>query len=168
MAKPKSVIRPTIIQAEYCDASPIDTKDPVVEHIKNKNIHIDQDLRDNINYARKDIDFHSSNEDIHVSLKEKDTWNDKESKQGAQAKANKVMNSLQNHINDSTVHLTKSEKELLKDKYTKAEVRNLVKHTLTGLTFLPRVNSRSELDIKYPDPKINSCVYIKSLNILVV
>ena len=164
MAKPKSVIRPTIIQAEYCDASPIDTKDPVVEHIKNKNIHIDQDLRDNINYARKDIDFHSSNEDIHVSLKEKDTWNDKESKQGAQAKANKVMNSLQNHINDSTVHLTKSEKELLKDKYTKAEVRNLVKHTLTGLTFLPRVNSRSELDIKYPDPKINSCVYIKSLN----
>ena len=125
MAKPKSIISSTTIKPAITDAVTIEHKDPVVGHIKNKDIHVDQNLRDNINYTRKDIDSHSSNQDIHVSLKEKDIWNNKESKQGSQAKVNKVMNSLQVHMNDNTVHLTKSEKELFKDKYTKSEVRNL-------------------------------------------
>ena len=159
MAKPKSVIKPTAV---YTNSEPVESKESVAEHIKDKNIHVDQNLRDNINYARKDIESHVSNEDVHVTMKEKATWNNKESQQGSQAKANKVMNSLQVHINDSSVHLTKKEKDIFKDKYTKSETRNLLKHSLTGLVFLESVFNRSELSSKYPDPKFNSCVYIRS------
>ena len=162
MAKPKSIITPTVVSTVH--TAKVEQAEPnisVVEHIKDNDIHVDQNLRDSINYARKDIESHVSNNDIHVSTKEKDIWNNKETQQGAQAKANKVMNSLQNHINDNTVHLTKTEKQVLKDKYTKSETRNLLKHALTGLVFLKSVFDRSELEIKYPDPKFNSCVKLR-------
>lgn len=166
MARPKSVITPTIVK--YDDITPVKPTDSVVEHIKNTDIHVDQNLRDNINYARKDIESHSENTDIHVTNSEKLAWNAKETPAGAQSKANKVMNSLQIHANDKTVHLTQAERELLKNTYTKSEVRNLVKHTLIGLKYLDSVTTRSELGIKYPNPEFNSCVYIKSEKISVV
>lgn len=167
MAKPKSVIAPNIVNASSI-AEPVKYKDPVLEHIKNTDIHVDQNLRDNVSYTRKDIDSHSSNEDIHVTAAEKATWNNKESQQGAQTKANKVMNSLQNHMNDKSVHITKAEKDSFKDKYTKSETRNLLKHTLTGLKFLPAVLNRNDLERKYPNPEFNSCVYIRDVKLNVI
>lgn len=160
MAKPKSIITPTIVSTTSVEEQPKNNT-LVTEHIKDTDIHVDQNLRDSINYTRTSIDSHADDTDIHVSAKEKDTWNSKESQQGAQAKANKVMNSLQNHMNDNTVHLTSAEKQTLKDKYTKSETRNLLKHTLTGLEFLKSVFNRTELNTKYPNPKFNSCVYLR-------
>ena len=167
MAKPKSIITPTAVKTSV-NNEPVQTTVEIEEHLKNKDIHVDQNLRDSINYARKDIESHISDQDIHISSKEKDTWNNKESQQGAQAKANKVMSSLQNHTNDNTVHLTKTEKELFKDKYTRSETRNLLKHSLTGLVFLKSVFNRSELNTKYPDPKFNSCVYLRESKMSVI
>lgn len=161
MAKPKSVITPTIVK--YTDVEPVKPTDSVLEHIKNENIHVDQNLRDNINYARKDIESHSSNENVHITAVERAAWNTKETPQGAQSKANKVMSSLKVHTNDTTVHLTQAERELLKNVYTKPEVRNMMKHTLTGLVFLPSVIQKNDLYTKYPNPQFNSCVYIRSL-----
>lgn len=161
MAKPKSIITPTMVSVAKINPESQKSTPLVDEHINDKDIHVDQNLRDSINYNRNNLEFHVDNNDIHVSVKEKDTWNNKESQQGAQAKANKVMNSLQNHMNDNTVHLTKNEKQLLKDKYTKSETRNLLKHALTGLTFLKSVFNKTELNTKYPNPEFNSCVYLR-------
>lgn len=161
MAKPKGSIFHPVKETIEPTIALNPQKTEMENHIKDKIIHVDQNLRDNINYARKDIDQHKNDERIHVTEAEKATWNSKESVKGAQAKANKVLNSLELHKSDSNIHITTAEKELFKDKYTKAETRNLVKHTLTGLTFLPAVNYFYELNEKYPEPKLNSVVEVK-------
>lgn len=164
MAKPKgSIFHPakeTVTTTETVYNNP--QKAEMEKHVKDNLIHVDQNLRDSINYARKDIDQHVNDEKVHVSETEKATWNAKESVQGAQSKANKVLNSLELHTNDNTIHITKAEKDSFKDKYTKAETRNLVKHTLTGLTFLPSVNTYSDIAVKYTEPKFNSVVEVKN------
>ena len=137
-------------------------KSKVDSHISDKNIHIDEHLRDNVSYVRKTLDTHTASDDIHVSKKEKDTWNAKESPEGAQSKANVVMNSLNLHKEDYNAHVTKKEKDSYNDKYTRAETRNLLKHSLTGLVFLKAVQDRLELNRVYPKPEFNSCVYVKS------
>lgn len=172
MAKPKS-IQPTIIPRSTTNLTSNvvksnDSRTVLDNHINNKDIHVDQNLRDNINYARKDIEKHNENENIHVSIQEKDKWNNKETPQGAQSKVNKVNNSLRLHINDHNSHITKAEKEVFKDKYTKAEIRNLLKHALTGLIFEKSVATRTELDIKYPEPKFNTCVFIRTTKTTVI
>lgn len=164
MAKPKgSIFHPvkeTVTTTETVNINP--QKAEMEKHINDKNIHVDQNLRDNINYARKDIEQHVNDEKVHVTETEKATWNAKESVQGAQSKVNKVLNSLELHTNNSNMHITKAEKESFKDKYTKAETRNLVKHTLTGLSFLPSVNTYSDISIKYPNPKFNSVIEVRN------
>ena len=137
-------------------------KSKVDSHISDKNIHIDEHLRDNVSYMRKTLDTHTASDDIHVSKKEKDKWNAKESPEGAQSKANVVMNSLNLHKEDYNAHVTKKEKDSYNDKYTRAETRNLLKHSLTGLVFLKAVQDRLELNRVYPKPEFNSCVYVKS------
>ena len=132
-------------------------------HINDKDIHVDTQLKDSVSYLRKDVDKHLNNDTIHVTVEEKATWNAKETPSGAQSKVNKVLNSLETHKSDYSVHITKAEKDLLKDKYTRAEVKNLVKHTLIGLTFLKPIDNRYELETKYPNPEFNSAVYIRSL-----
>ena len=171
MAKPKMVsIKPvkTTTQADVLteetkdDQEIKDLKIKLDTHINDKNVHITTDEKDAITYLRKDLDSHAGNDDIHVTKEEKTSWNSKETPSGAQAKANKVMNSLTLHKEDYNIHITRQEKDLLMDKYTKAETRNLLKHGLTGLVFLKDVNTRSELKIKYPNPEFNSCVFVKS------
>lgn len=137
-------------------------KSKVDSHTSDKNIHIDEHLRDNVSYVRKTLDTHTASDDIHVSKKEKDTWNAKESPEGAQSKANVVMNSLNLHKEDYNSHVTKKEKDSYSDKYTRAETRNLLKHSLTGLVFLKAVQDKLELNRVYPKPAFNSCVYVKS------
>lgn len=164
MAKPKATI-PQRVNTQLLpevDKSVNILLQDTYSHIKNNDIHVDDNLRENISFIRKDVDSHINNDDIHVTLKEKDTWNAKETTQGAQSKANKVMASLKAHTSDSTVHLTKSEKDSFKDKYTKAETRNLLKHALTGLEFLESVSTVTDLHTKYPKPEINSCCYVRS------
>lgn len=172
MAKPKMVsIKPVKTVAPVADVLTEETKDDqeikdlkikLDTHINDKNVHITTDEKDAITYLRKDLDSHIGNDDIHVTKEEKTSWDSKETPSGAQAKANKVMNSLTLHKEDYNIHITKQEKDLLMDKYTKAETRNLLKHGLTGLVFLKDVNTRSELKIKYPNPEFNSCVFVKS------
>ena len=135
------------------------------DHINDKSVHIDTDTRDSITYLRKDLDNHLSENDIHITNEERELWNAKETPNGAQTKVNKVLTSLNDHKSDSTIHITKSEKDLFKDKYTKAETRNLLKHALTGLVFLEAVNNKSDIDIKYPSPEFNSCVYVRNIKL---
>ena len=165
MAKPKSVIFPRAVKQTETQETTVLQNDTVMEklikHIDNKDIHIDTHTRDSISYMRKDIDNHIYN-DAHITDAERAAWNSKETVAGSQSKANKVMNSLEAHKNDLSVHITKQEKTLLKDKYTKAEVRNLLKHALTGLNFLPSVSVFGDLAIKYPNPKFNSCAKVRS------
>lgn len=166
MSKPKSVsFKPTqVLNADKSIATQSinsDLEAKLDEHIADKNIHMDSDTRDAIKYLRKDVDSHTNNSDIHVTKNERSTWNAKESPEGAQAKANKVLNTLNLHKADSDVHVTKNEKEVFKDKYTKAETRNLVKQTLVGLKFLKAIPSKADLNKTYPKPEYNSCVYLR-------
>lgn len=166
MAKPKSTIfRPTKETVTYTSTPPtitVSQKTELKNHINDKSIHVEQNLRDNVSYLRKTLDKHIENENIHITDTEKAIWNAKESVQGAQAKANKVLNSLELHTHNNTIHISKAEKDLFRDKYTKAETRNLVKHTLTGLSFLPPVNVYSDIEIKYPEPKLNSVIEVRN------
>lgn len=163
MAKPKSFVPKMIKSVE--DKPVIDTEleEKLNNHLNDTKVHLDDNTRDAITYLRKDVDKHTENQNIHVSLHDKSNWNSKETPDGAQAKANKVLNNLEAHKTDRTVHITKAEKELFKDKYTKAETRNLLKHSLTGLVFLPAVNTYSEINIKYPEPVFNSFVYVRDI-----
>lgn len=169
MAKPRmSIISAKPVFTEQASSMSNDITEEILEHIQNKNIHVDTDFVDAVKYAIEYMNKHIENNNIHVSLEEKTKWDSKESPEGAQSKANKVMNSLNAHMIDKSTHMTKTEKELLKDKYTKAETRNLLKHALTGLIFLEPVNTRYELDIKFPKPAINSCTYIRKEKITLV
>ena len=161
MSKPKgSTIIPKVVQSSSETTTELQNK--LNSHINDTSIHVESDIRDNITYLRKDLDTHTNDQSIHITDDERQTWNAKETPNGAQAKANKVLASLDNHKADYSVHITKAEKDTFKDKYTKAETRNLVKHTLTGLVFLESVSDRTELDKKYPNPEFNSCVYLRS------
>lgn len=162
MAKPKgSIFHPNkenTIKEVIVDTS---EKTELKNHINNKTIHIDQNFIDSIRYTRENIKNHVDNENIHVTEKEKAEWNAKETTKGAQSKVNKILGTLNLHTNNNTLHVTKAEKESFKDKYTKAETRNLIKYSITGLKFLPAVRNRIELNTKYPTPEMNSCVKIK-------
>ena len=167
--KPKNTIFPKAVTVSS-DTVENNSSDDALEkklndHINDKSVHIDIDTRDAITYLRKDLDNHLSENNIHITNEERDSWNAKETPNGAQTKVNKVLTSLNTHKSDSTIHITKSEKDLFKDKYTKAETRNLLKHALTGLVFLEAVNNKSDIDIKYPSPEFNSCVYVRNIKL---
>ena len=167
MAKPKMVtFKPTQVSNDVPSSSDLEVK--LDEHIENKDIHIDKDTRDAITYLRKDLDAHTGNSDIHVTKNERVIWNTKETPEGAQSKANKVLDTLNLHKADSNIHITKAEKDLLKDKYTRAETRNLLKQGLTGLKFLPAVLNKSKLKDTYPNPEYNSCVYLRTEKMTVI
>ena len=168
--KPKKTIIPKAVtmnsttdkEVEVKSSTSSDVEEKLNDHINNSDIHVDKQLKDSVSYLRKDVDSHLNNSNIHVTEEDKAAWNAKETPAGAQSKVNKVLNSLENHKSDYSIHITKTEKDSFKDKYTKAEVRNLVKHTLAGLKFLPAVNTRYEIESKYPDPDFNSAVYIRN------
>ena len=167
MAKPKMVtFKPTQVSNDVPSSSDLEVK--LDEHIENKDIHIDKDTRDAITYLRKDLDAHTGNSDIHVTKNERAIWNTKETPEGAQSKANKVLDTLNLHKADSNIHITKAEKDLLKDKYTRAETRNLLKQGLTGLKFLASVLNKSKLKDTYPNPEYNSCVYLRTEKMTVI
>lgn len=169
MSKPKgSVISKTVTKMSSSTPINTDLEIKLNSHINDKSIHLEEDIRDNISFLRKDVDNHLNDQVIHITDKERQAWNGKETPNGAQAKVNKVVASLDNHKVDYSIHTTKAEKDLFKDKYTKAETRNLLKHALTGLVFLPSVINRTELDKKYHTPKFNSCVYLRNDKITLI
>ena len=163
MAKPKT----TVLHSKVVPEQPANDK-TLTNHINDKSVHINSDMIDAMTYSIASLNDHVKDQTIHITSKEREDWNSKETPNGAQSKANKVLAKLESHKTDQTIHVTKQEKIILKDKYTKAETRNLLKHALTGLKFMPSVSNKIELERKYPNPEFNTCVYCRFEKITVI
>ena len=162
MAKPKT----TVLHSKVVPEQPDDKT--LTNHINDKSVHINSDMIDAMTYSIALLNDQVKDQTIHITSKEREDWNSKETPNGAQSKANKVLAKLESHKADQTIHVTKQEKFILKDKYTKAETRNLLKHALTGLKFMPSVSNKIELERKYPNPEFNTCVYCRFEKITVI
>ncbi len=68
----------------------------------------------------QDLEAHSTDENIHITSGERDTWNAKETPDGAQAKANAVQSNLNNHTGNGTIHITSAERDAWNAKETPA------------------------------------------------
>lgn len=75
----------------------IDNNDGIIGHIVNKSLHWSAaDRRNYADYTEK-LDLHITNSTIHVTQMDKTNWDSKETEEGAQLKANAVMELLNIH-----------------------------------------------------------------------
>ena len=129
----------------------VERLDSIARHLADKSSHITDKERLAWN-RRESIVDHTGNDAIHVSAIDREYWNEKESPEGAQAKADKVMESLNKHIYDQGCHVTAYEKNRIKDVYTKIEIDQLFDQLNTKTMWKEAVNSYEDLFTTYPDP----------------
>lgn len=129
----------------------VERLDAIYTHLTDKASHITDKERLAWN-RRESITDHTGNEDIHVSAIDRENWDEKETPEGAQAKADKVMEALNKHAYDSSCHVTAYEKNRIKDVYTKIEIDQLFDQLNTNTMWKEAVNTYEDLFTTYPDP----------------
>lgn len=129
----------------------VENLDNIITHLADEESHITDKERISWN-KRESIVEHTLNTELHVSNADREYWNEKESVEGAQAKADRVMASLNDHIYDETVHITQYEKNRLKEVYSKIEVDQLFDQLHSNTMWKEAVNSYEDLFEVYPDP----------------
>lgn len=129
----------------------IDNNDGIISHIVNKSLHWSPaDRRDYADYKEK-LDIHLIDNVIHVTQMDKNSWNSKETEEGAQLKANAVMELLNIHENDLDVHVTKREKDRWNNTYTREQIASLLNSAKTDTTWKDAVETYEDLYTTYPN-----------------
>lgn len=142
----------------------IDNNDGILTHIIDKSLHWSQaDRRNYLDYTDK-LNTHIESDAIHVTQKDKDSWNSKETEEGAQLKANAVMELLDIHINDLDLHVTKKEKDRWNNTYTREQISSLLNAIKSGTAWKNAVEYFEDLYTTYPNPEVGWICTVLSLN----
>lgn len=142
----------------------IDNNDGILSHIIDKSLHWSpSDRRGYLDYKDK-LDIHIKDDDIHVTQRDKDNWNSKETEEGAQLKANAVIELLEIHINDLDVHVTKKEKDRWNNTYTREQVSSLLNAIKSGTAWKEAVQYVKDLYTTYPNPEVGWICTVLSTN----
>lgn len=123
----------------------------LIIHLNDPSIHITDAERISWN-KRESIVEHTLNVEIHVSKEDRERWNEKETPEGAQAKVDRVMESLNSHIYNDLCHVTTYEKNKLKGIYSKEEIDNLLSSLENKIAWKESVDTFADLYRVYPDP----------------
>lgn len=143
----------------------VDRNPAVYAHINNANIHVTAQEKKDWTALFATMNTHLVNNSAHVSTTDRQTWNAKETPDGAQAKANIVQSNLNKHINNLEVHVTKQNKLAWDNKYTKEEIDNKFSTYEFGNDWKEAVDTFDDLDKVYPSPYAGWTVNVLDTNI---
>lgn len=122
------------------------------DHIADSDIHLTAEDKADIMSATHDFESHMTDSVVHITETERQTWNDKETTEGSQTKANIVQSNLNAHINNTDVHVTLTDKQKWNNSYTKEEIDNKFSMIEFNNDWKEAVQTFDDLFIVYPDP----------------
>ena len=125
----------------------------VLDHLSNNKIHVTQKEKETIVQAKTAIDGHISDNNIHVSATDKASWDNKETKEGAQQKVNIAFSVANRHITDKQMHVSAGDRLSWNNKYTKEEIDNKFSQLEYDNIWKESVETFVEIMSKYPSPQ---------------
>ena len=108
--------------------------------------------KESILNATHDFETHMTDSVVHITESERQSWNEKETVEGSQTKANIVQSNLNAHINNADVHVTLVDKQTWSNTYTKQEIDNKFSMLEFNNDWKEAVQTYDDLFIVYPDP----------------
>lgn len=129
-----------------------DKNDDIINHINNLNIHVTQEEKENFISAGEQFLTHINDNEIHITEADRQTWNNKETVEGSQIKANIVQSNLNKHVNNIEIHVTTIDKQKWNNQYTKEEIDNKFSMYEFNNDWKEAVQTYDDLFIVYPDP----------------
>lgn len=126
--------------------------DDIVEHIGDMTIHVTQEEKENFINAGDQFLTHVNDSEVHITEADRQNWNNKETVEGSQVKANIVQSNLNKHINNSEIHVTIVDKQKWNNQYTKEEIDNKFSMYEFNNDWKEAVQTYDDLFTVYPDP----------------
>ena len=124
----------------------------IINHLKNESIHVTLEDKNKWNNYYDTMVAHTLDNTIHITEEDRANWDSKETEEGAQVKANIVQSNLNEHINNSDVHCTKDDKLNWSNKCTKEEIDNKFAMMEFNSDWKEAVQTYDDLFLVYPDP----------------
>ena len=121
--------------------------------MSNNKIHVTQKEKETIIQAKTAIDGHIADDSIHVSAVDKASWDNKETKEGAQQKVNIAFSVASRHIADKQMHVSAGDRLSWNNKYTKEEIDNKFSQLEYDNIWKESVETFVEIMSKYPSPQ---------------
>ena len=124
----------------------------LASHLADTDIHLTAEDKESILNATHDFETHMTDSVVHITESERQSWNEKETVEGSQTKANIVQSNLNAHINNADVHVTLVDKQTWSNTYTKQEIDNKFSMLEFNNDWKEAVQTYDDLFIVYPDP----------------
>lgn len=97
-----------------------------VSHEEDTDIHVTKTFKEKLNALLTKVRLHINDNSIHPTKEKQNEWDSKETVSGSKAKCDKVESHLKIHSENRDLHVSKVEKQIFNDKYTKNEIDNML------------------------------------------
>ena len=96
----------------------------VLTHLVNQNIHLNLAEKGCILKNDKILKDHVNNIEIHISQKERETWDNKIDQEGALALINANYSVFNKHVSNTALHVSTADRNKWNNTYSKEEINN--------------------------------------------
>ena len=138
----------------------------VLTHLVNQNIHLNSEEKGCILKDDKILKDHVNNIEIHISQKERETWNNKIDQEGALALINANYSVFNKHVSNTALHVSTADRNKWNNTYSKEEINNKFSQLEYDNIWKENVESFDDIVIRYPSPQKGWTVSVNDTSIV--
>ena len=138
----------------------------VLTHLVNQNIHLNSAEKGCILKNDKILKDHVNNIEIHISQKERETWDNKIDQEGALALINANYSVFNKHVSNTALHVSTADRTKWNNTYSKEEINNKFSQLEYDNTWKENVETFDDIVIAYPSPQKGWTVSVNDTGIV--